>query len=66
MTREEAARVTALLRERFPGRDVHVTRVFGGARLEIRGDGSNLFAVIGSEHSALLAAMGISQRDITG
>lgn len=57
MTGEEAARVAASLRQRHPGWDVRVTRLFGGLQVEIRAQGSSLFAVIGSEHSVVLAAL---------
>jgi hypothetical protein len=57
MTREEAARIAAFLRQRYPACNVRVTRVFGGLRVEVHGGGSSLFAVIGSERSPVLAAL---------
>jgi hypothetical protein len=60
MTGEAAARVAAYLKERYPGGDVRVTHIPGGLQVEVYGGASHLFAVIGSEHSAVLAALGAS------
>jgi hypothetical protein len=57
MTREAAARVAALLRERYPAGDVRVTRVFGGLHVEVHYDNTSLFAVITSENSPVLSAL---------
>jgi hypothetical protein len=57
MTREAAARVAALLRERYPTGDVRVKRVFGGLHVEVHYGNSSLFAVISSENSPVLNAL---------
>jgi hypothetical protein len=57
MNHRSAERVAALLRARYPGSDVDVTRQPGGLRIEVCGEGSSMFAVIGDEQSAVLAAL---------
>jgi hypothetical protein len=57
MTREAAARVALLLRERYPAGDVRVRRVFGGLHVEVHYDNSSLFAVISGEDSPVLNAL---------
>lgn len=60
MTREEAARITATLRRRYPCWEVRTARLIGGLQVEIHADSFSLFAVIDSEHSVILAALGIA------
>jgi hypothetical protein len=58
MTRQEAARVAALLRAWYPDGGVTVTRIPDGLRVEVHAHDGSLFAVIGSEHSAFISALG--------
>lgn len=56
-TREQAKQVEALLQAHFPGADIDVMRIPGGLQIEIHAPGSTMFAVLGSEDSAVLAAL---------
>lgn len=57
MTRDEAERVERLLKAHFPHADIDVERIPGGLRVEIHTPGSTMFVVLGSEDSAVLAAL---------
>ncbi len=57
MTREEAERIVAFLKERYPTAEINVTRILGGVNVEVRTNGSTMRAIIGSERSAILAVL---------
>jgi hypothetical protein len=60
MNREQAERVEAELKERFPAAEVDVVRTSGGAlRVEIHSPGSTTIAEIETERSAFLVALGV-------
>jgi hypothetical protein len=53
-----AAKVARLFQARYPASEVTVTRVRGGLRVEVQGNGSTIVAVVGDhERSAILAAL---------
>jgi hypothetical protein len=64
-SREQAQRIEALLRARYPEADVDVMRVFGGLRVEIISPGDSTVAIIGTEYSALLAAWHVPPEWVT-
>lgn len=58
MTQDEADRVEAWLRDRFPTAEIDVARTSGAAlHIEVRTPGSTTIAEIGTEHSAFLVAL---------
>jgi hypothetical protein len=57
MTLPSVRRVEAMLRAQFPHADINVERIAGGLRIEVYGDASSLFAIVGDEPSAVIAAL---------
>lgn len=64
MNRQSAVQVAALLAARYPGADIRVQREFAGLRIMMRTkDGSTIFAAVGHEPSAILAALHASPEE---